>query len=49
MRDTGQDKFYENQPYYGIKGLKRMPNLWIAAGAMFLMGCGAIFHYVAFK
>ncbi len=30
MRDKDRDKFYEDKPYYGIKGLKKVNNLWIA-------------------
>jgi len=49
MRDKEHDKFYEDKPYYGIKGVKRVPNLWIATAAIFFMGTGALFHYVAFR
>lgn len=50
MRDRSNDKgSYDKDSYYGIKGVSRKPNSWIAAAAFVLMGFGALFHYVAFK
>lgn len=49
MRDKDRDKFYTDQPYYGIRGLKRVNNLWIAAAAVMVMGLGAVFHFVALR
>ncbi len=49
MRDKSKDKSYDRNSYYGIKGVSRKPNSWIAGAAILLMGVGALFHYVAFK
>lgn len=49
MRDKSQDKYYEGRPYYGIKGINRVHNYWIAGGAVIMMMMGALFHYVALK
>lgn len=48
-RDKSKDKFYESKPYYGINGVKRVPNAAIAAGCVIFMMVGAAFHFVVVK
>jgi len=47
MRDKTSQDF--NGDYYGIKGVKRVSNYWIAGGAVFVMMLGTLMHYTAFK
>lgn len=44
-------EFYKNRdrPYYGVKGVKKMPNSYIAAGAVVFMIVGAVFHFFLAK
>lgn len=44
-------EFYNNrdQPYYGVKGVKKMSNSTIAAGAVVFMVVGAIIHFYLAK
>ncbi|XP_047496153.1 dnaJ-like protein 60 isoform X2 [Penaeus chinensis] len=49
MRDRSEDKKYEHHPYYGIRGVKKLPNSYIAAGAVVFMIVGAIFHFFLAK
>lgn len=39
-------EFYKNRdkPFYGVKGVKKLPNSYIAAGAVIFMVVGAVFH-----
>jgi len=48
MRDRRNDS-KESRHYYGIPGIKRLPNLWIAGGTVLIMAIGAYLHYVAIK
>ncbi|XP_071525718.1 dnaJ homolog subfamily C member 4-like isoform X2 [Panulirus ornatus] len=45
MRDKSEDHKYEGRPYYGIHGVKKLPNSSIAAGAVIFMMLGAILHF----
>ncbi len=49
MRDKTAESFDKNKPYYGMKGVNRVSNGWIAGGAIFVMLFGALVHYTAFK
>lgn len=49
MRDKTSEDFNKNKPYYGVKGINRVSNYWIAGGAVVVMLIGALFHYAAFK
>jgi len=49
MRDRSDDKFYEDRPYYGIKGIRRVSNLWIAGGAVMVLCIGAACQFVALR
>ncbi|XP_042214592.1 dnaJ homolog subfamily C member 4-like [Homarus americanus] len=49
-RDRSEDHKYEGRPYYGIRGIdKKLPNSYIAAGAILFMVVGAIFHFFIAK
>jgi len=48
-RDRSKDKQYQNKPYYGINGVKRVSNATIAAGCVLFMVVGAAFHFVVVK
>ncbi|RXG73737.1 hypothetical protein Avbf_00750 [Armadillidium vulgare] len=41
----GRKGFDGEKPYYGIKGVKRLPNSYIAAGIVMFMMLGSLFHY----
>lgn len=49
MRDKTAESFDKNKPYYGVKGINRVSNSWIAGGAIVLMLVGALFHFTVFK
>lgn len=49
QRDRSKDKFYQSKPYYGIKGVNRVSNTYIAAGCVMFMMLGAVFHYFVVK
>lgn len=49
FRDKSKDKHYQDKPYYGIKGVNRFPNSYIAAGCVLFTVVGAIFHYFVIK
>lgn len=49
MRDKSQDKYYENQPYYGVKGLPKLSNTHIILTCFGIIIVGSIFHYFAVK
>ncbi|XP_042880123.1 dnaJ-like protein 60 isoform X2 [Penaeus japonicus] len=50
MRDRSEDHKYEHHPYYGIRGIKKkLPNSYIAAGAVVFMIVGAVFHFFLAK
>lgn len=50
MRDRSEDQKYAHHPYYGIRGIKKkLPNSYIAAGAVVFMIVGAIFHFFLAK
>jgi len=49
MRDRRKDKGPNDSSYYGIKGVTRKPNSWVALGACALMLAGAVVHYVHYK
>ncbi|KAK8395684.1 hypothetical protein O3P69_005644 [Scylla paramamosain] len=44
-------EFYKNKdrPYYGVKGVKKLPNSYIAAGAVIFMVVGASFYFYIAK
>lgn len=46
-----KSEFYKNrdQPYYGVKGIKKLPNSYIAAGAVVFMVVGASFYFYIAK
>ncbi|XP_046441840.1 dnaJ-like protein 60 [Daphnia pulex] len=48
-RDKTKDKYYKDKPYYGIKGMQRISNKYIAAGCVVFMLVGAAFHFVIVK
>ncbi|XP_066983137.1 dnaJ homolog subfamily C member 4-like [Macrobrachium rosenbergii] len=49
-RDRGEDKKYEGRSYYGIKGVRRLPNNYIAFGAIIFALLGGLLHfYIAMK
>lgn len=49
FRDKSDDKNYKDKPYYGIKGVNRVSNRFIATGCILFMIAGAAFHYVVVK
>jgi len=48
MRDKSKTND-TNKPYYGIKGINRVSNYWIAGGTIVVMLFGTFFHYTALK
>lgn len=48
-RDKSKDRYYRDKPYYGIKGVERISNKYIAAGCVVFMLIGAAFHFVVVK
>ncbi|XP_059350435.1 dnaJ-like protein 60 isoform X1 [Daphnia carinata] len=48
-RDKSKDKYYKDKPYYGIKGVQRISNKYIAAGCVVFMLVGAAFHFIVVK
>ena len=48
-RDKSKDKYYKDKPYYGIKGVKKVSNRFIAAGCVAFMVAGAVFHFFVVK
>jgi curved DNA-binding protein CbpA len=50
MRDRSQDyKYDKSKPIYGIKGLNKVSNGWIAAGALLVMCIGTVIQLTAIK
>lgn len=48
-RDKTKDINYKGKPYYGIKGVQKVANKYIAAGCVVIMLVGAAFHFVVVK
>ncbi|XP_068210554.1 dnaJ homolog subfamily C member 4-like [Palaemon carinicauda] len=44
-RDKNEDKKYEGKPYYGIKGIGRLPNNYIAFGVIIFALFGGLLHF----
>ncbi|XP_076054039.1 dnaJ homolog subfamily C member 4-like isoform X2 [Oratosquilla oratoria] len=49
MRDKSKDGMYADRPYYGVPGVKKLPNSYIAGGAILFMVFGIIVHYFVIK
>ncbi|XP_045624059.2 dnaJ homolog subfamily C member 4 [Procambarus clarkii] len=50
MRDKSEDHKYEGRPYYGIQSInKKLPNSYIATGAVCLLIIGAVVHFFIAK
>jgi len=49
MRDKKQDRPIDENSYYGIKGIRRVPNKIIASLCCGLLAIGALIHYTAYK
>ncbi|KAK7067320.1 DnaJ molecular chaperone y domain [Halocaridina rubra] len=48
-RDRSKDKYYEGRPYYGVPGVKKLPNSYIVFGIIVFTVVGAIFHFFLAK
>uniref|UniRef100_T1JMB0 J domain-containing protein n=1 Tax=Strigamia maritima TaxID=126957 RepID=T1JMB0_STRMM len=48
-RDRSKDSQYEGKPYYGIKGVKRMSNIWIASACIAFMLIGTVLQYYSLR
>ncbi|XP_059149939.1 dnaJ-like protein 60 [Physella acuta] len=46
VKRQANDKFYRNQPYYGIKGLKKLPNSSIVVGCLIFMLVGMVLLFI---
>ncbi|XP_022918344.1 dnaJ-like protein 60 [Onthophagus taurus] len=46
-RDKSQDKYYETKPYYGIKGLKKLPNVVIVLICLLVTLIGVVLQVIA--
>ena len=49
MRDKSYDRPIDPDSYYGFKGLRRIGNSWVVAGALLFMFVGSVFHFVTLK
>jgi len=47
-RSNPRSNFY-NADYYGIRGVKRQTNPWVATVSFMIVGFGIVLHYMAFK
>jgi len=47
-RSNPRSNFY-NANYYGVRGVKRQSNPWVASFTLMVMGFGIVLHYFAFK
>lgn len=48
-RDKSNDEHFKKKPYYGIRGVPRLPNTVIAVGIFVFISLGIIMHIVAVK
>lgn len=51
MRDKSQDhsRFYQEENFYGVKGVRRLPNSYIVLGCFALMAAGFVLHIAALQ
>ncbi|XP_064602874.1 dnaJ homolog subfamily C member 4-like isoform X1 [Liolophura sinensis] len=49
MRDKSKDKMYEGQPYYGIRGVNKLPNSYIVYACLGLVASGIMLHFIALR
>lgn len=49
MRNRNEDEHFKNGAYYGIKGVKRLPNWCVVAVCAAVLSIGAFGHYMAVK
>lgn len=49
MRDKSKDQYYENQPYYGVKGLSRISDDKIVLVCIGIIFVASFFHFFAVR
>jgi len=49
MRDKSQDYKYDGKPYYGIQGVRRIPNWLIAVGCALFTVFGMVGHFAVIR
>lgn len=48
-RDKSKDKYYEGQPYYGIRGVQRVPNRIIVAACLIFAAFGVCLQIILIR